>query len=418
MNPRESNDLQYSILKRYFDGSASNEEELLVYKWLSDPDNKIKMEAYLGFLWKERARDGNQHSEEMDRLLERIHQDINFSPSESSIHPFSGPAKRKIPLYRVLKIAGSAAAILLLPLMVYIARELYTDGSVAWLKDQPQTQYNEVTCPNSARCQFDLPDGTRVWLNNGSRLKYPVAFYGSTREVELSGEAFFDVVPNPDIPLIIHTGGLDVKVTGTKLNVYSYPEEEFQEFTVESGVVELINNIHGREVKLTQLTSGHYALFRTPNCRLDFETEMSDRKPGRTTYAKNRNEIEMLMEGMNPGDHTIYESDQGQLIIRLDKAEKYTSWKEGKLVLRNDPMPLMLKRIERWYNVSFHVTDDRINEYTYWATFEEENLDEILKLLNMTGPVKFVKKSRIVSGDGQFVKQEVDVLLDITSKIL
>jgi ferric-dicitrate binding protein FerR (iron transport regulator) len=101
----------------------------------------------------------------------------------------------------------------------------------------------------------------------------------------------------------------------------------------------------------------------------------------------------------------------GQIRIGFEETTQYTEWKNGKLVLRNDPMPIMLKRIERWYNVKFNITDERINQYRYWATFEEENLDQVLKMLSLTGPVTFKKQSREQLDDGTFKTQEIDIIL-------
>ena len=97
--------------------------------------------------------------------------------------------------------------------------------------------------------------------------------------------------------------------------------------------------------------------------------------------------------------------------IGFEETSQYTEWKNGKLVLRNDPMPVMLKRIERWYNVKFNITDERINQYRYWATFEEENLDQVLKMLSLTGPVTFEKQKREQLEDGTFKTQVIDIIM-------
>ena len=72
-------------------------------------------------------------------------------------------------------------------------------------------------------------------------------------------------------------------------------------------------------------------------------------------------------------------------------------------------MPIQLKRIERWFNVKFNIRDKRINDYTYWATFEEENLDEVLELLSLSGSLKFVKHPRKKKTDGTYEVQQIDV---------
>ena len=89
-----------------------------------------------------------------------------------------------------------------------------------------------------------------------------------------------------------------------------------------------------------------------------------------------------------------------------------TEWKDGKLILRNDPMPVLLKRMERWYSVKFNILDERINDYTYWATFGPESIDQVLNILSLTGPIKFIKLPREKEANGTMKTQEIDVIIE------
>jgi len=407
----DNDNKEYFILKKYFEGSASDEEQLLVYKWMSDPEFEIRIERYIRLLWRDIKPDANMEKSELGSLLGQINRKIDSLGSADKSRPVSGVPERHISLYRVLRTAGSIAAILLLPLMTYIGWGIYKDSRLSSIKNQVNLSYKEVICPRNARCHFELSDGTVVWLNNGSSLRYPLSFKGETRVVELQGEAFFDVVTDADFPFMIRTGGLDVRVTGTKLNVYAYPEEEFQEVAVESGVVELIDDTGKKAEYLIQLTTGQYAIYQSNNCQINLESFLNTRTSGRTQVVSDKQELGYYVAKMPHGDYTLYRGENYKLIVSYNERENFSTWKEGKLVLRNDPMPLMLKRIERWYNVSFRITDERINDYTYWATFENESLDEILNLLSMTGPLSFEKQSREVVENGLYKKQEIKVIL-------
>jgi ferric-dicitrate binding protein FerR (iron transport regulator) len=112
---------------------------------------------------------------------------------------------------------------------------------------------------------------------------------------------------------------------------------------------------------------------------------------------------------LKPGRKAIYQTEEGNLYLEKGKTDRYTGWTDGKLILRNDPMPVLLKRIERWYSVKFNILDERINDYTYWATFEEENFEQVLNLLSLTGPVKFTKLPRQKNPDGTIKVQEINV---------
>ena len=115
---------------------------------------------------------------------------------------------------------------------------------------------------------------------------------------------------------------------------------------------------------------------------------------------------------MQSGQCATYKLQEGTIDIKFVMPDNYPAWKDGKLVLRNDPMPILLKRIERQYNVKFSIGDENINltEFSYWATFEEESLDQVLKLLSLTGPIKFEKRLKEQMVNGTNKTQEIEVV--------
>jgi len=405
MNSKNSKEPQYSILKRYFEDTASDEEKNLVNEWLNNPEDALRFESHLRLLWKEMDPDANEPSIDLNTLLDKVHHIINLAREKEKIKLLQERTKPVISFNIVIRNIARIAAIMLLPLMIYLGWEVYSEKM--WRKNQAEIVYNEIICPLGARSQFELPDGTRGSLNNGSRLKYPVKFYGSTREVELVGEAFFDVYHDKNKPFIINTTGLDVKVLGTRLNVYSYDDERYQEFTLESGIIELIKKENNQEMSIISLKPGQHVIYRFEKDKVDIGIE----KSAESIIINDKEELEGYLSKMKAGQSTIYEMKDGNVEIKFDETEYYTSWKDGKLVLRNDPMINLLKRIERWYNVKFNVLDESIYEYTYWATFQEENLDQVLKLLSLTGPIMFEKHPREQLSDGTFKVQEIDIML-------
>lgn len=398
--------VHFGTIKKYFEDKATEEEIELVNQWLNRTDSSFKIESYLRLLWKETDPDIREPSINLDLLLDKIHHAINLKNRQGEGKKLPVGTKPVVTFTHALKIIARVAAILLLPIMGYLAWEIQIQKN--WIKNQTEVTYNEIICPLGARSQFQLPDGTTGNLNNGSKLKYPVKFTGNTREVELIGEAYFDVVQNKKKPFIINTNGLDVKVLGTKLNVYSYPEEGYQEFTLESGTIELIKRENEEEILVARLRSGQHLLYNFERSEADIEHIQSDKKK---VTLDNGEELDDFLNQMNPDQCAVYELKDGDLNIVLDETEYYTAWKDGKLILRNDPMPRLLKRIERWYNVKFNILDPSIKEYTYWATFEEENLEQVLNLLSLTGPIKFEKRPRVKMDDGTYKGQEIDVMI-------
>ena len=247
-----------------------------------------------------------------------------------------------------------AAAILVFPLLISFLAYFY-------FKDKPTattTSFAEIECPMGVRTKFQLPDGSTGYLNSGSRLKYPVQFNGE-RKVELVGEAFFDVFHNAKMPFHVNTRNLDIKVLGTTFNVIANEDELTEEIVLQTGKVD-VSSRNGKQLAVL-----------TPNEQLTLDI-------GKRTFTKN--EVE---------------------------ASQYTTWKEGKLVFRNENMQQVARRLSRWYNAEVVVDDRLLDDYTFHATFIDEPLDEVLKLLSITTPLSFKEEKRKSDTEGVFQKRKI-----------
>ncbi len=408
MSSDDKKNRQFNILKKYFEDAATKEEEELVNEWFSDPENVSGFKDSLRFLWQETNPGIRRRGIDLDALLDKVHHVINLSGKKEQIKSLPVQSGADGPFGHILRNIARVAAILLLPLMAYIGWEIYSQKM--WENSQALVVYNEIICPLGARSRFDLPDGTQGWLNNGSRLKYPVMFLGKSREIELTGEAYFDVAHDRNRPFIINTDGLDIRVLGTRLNVQAYPEENYQTVTLESGSAELIGRNRDRELSVIEMKPGQHAVYYINKNHMDIgPVENQQRKEISIDMRDEKSKT--ANPDKEPADRTEFEMVNGKVDVGFEETSNYTVWKDGKLVLRNDPMSVMLNRIGRWYNVKFNITDKRINEYTYWATFEEENLDKVLEMLSLTGPIDFVKRPRKQMRDGTYAVQEIDITI-------
>lgn len=396
-------EIRYSLLKEYMEGEPSEEKKELIASWFEEKEQTFKLEKCLKELWNEtdpgKVTPPGGHA----RILDRIHHKINMRHSGTT--PTEGSTKKKadINMVSILKNLSRVAAIIMLPVLIYVGWEMLNRR--VWQKNQSEIVYNEIICPLGARSQFELPDGTTGWLNNGSSLRYPARFNGDTRHVELTGEAYFDVTHHRNRPFIIDTDRMDVKVLGTRLNVYAYPDDHFQSFTLEEGTIELIRLEDGEEITIMKMKPGQHAVYSATDEQLD----MLSVSPDTRTIVLDH-EGDGGISGNKTTESQNIEAPKGKINIGYGETSQYTDWKDGKLVLRNDPMPIMLKRIERWYRIKFIVRDDRINKYRYWATFQEENLDQVLKMLSLTGPIRFQKRPVEQMADGTYKTQVIEVV--------
>lgn len=234
---------------------------------------------------------------------------------------------------RMWSRVGSVAAAVLLPLCIVLAVLLY--------RAQPSSSDSPllaVTAPFGSMVRTTLPDGTEVWLNVNSTITYPSAFDSDRRTVSLSGEAFFAVEADAEHPFVVDAGGADIVATGTQFNVNAYG-------------VPSVTLVEGRvDVLLRSL----------------------------------REDV-----SLRPGDHMSMRGDS--IIIAHDSnLRKWCSWREGVLIFDNDPMADVFERLEQIYNVSFTVHDSAIAQSRCHATFVGENINDILELLELSAPLRFV----------------------------
>jgi ferric-dicitrate binding protein FerR (iron transport regulator) len=226
----------------------------------------------------------------------------------------------------------------------------------------------EIKAPAWTRAQFSLPDGTTGWLNSNSSIKYSGNF-NTDRQLSLDGEAFFDVFQDKKRPFIVHTPEINVTVLGTRFNVASYQDEKTAEVVLEEGSLVFNDN------------------------------EMKE------SYT------------MKPNDLVTYNKARKQFSISVIQPQKYISWKDGKLVFRNDPLDVIARRLERWYNIDVELNVSSPEDIRWRATFVDDNLEEVLKMLKRSLHVDYKMEKRDLKSDETFTKTKV-ILSFKTTKTL
>tara|TARA_R110002050_G_scaffold289068_1_gene441478 strand:- start:44701 stop:45876 length:1176 start_codon:yes stop_codon:yes gene_type:complete len=197
-------------------------------------------------------------------------------------------------------------------------------------------EYNTLRVPYGKRFNLLLSDGTRIILNAGTSLKYPIQFIkGSKREVFLCGEAFFEVAKDSSHPFVVNTKGLDVNVLGTRFNVSAYPEDSKTSTVLAEGSVRV--HLRGRKEgaeKPILLTPAHMA-----------------------AWEKSQNKIKV-----DPVD-----------------VNEHIAWVSGRLVFKSKPFSEILKVLERHYNVSIINNYTFLNDQKFLAKFDSETIEEVLR---------------------------------------
>lgn len=219
---------------------------------------------------------------------------------------------------------------------------------------------SEISTTYGTRTTQVLPDGSRVWLNAGSKLVFGKNFGENLREVTLTGEAFFDVAKNPDIPFVIHTNTLDIRVLGTQFNVKSYPTDKTTETSLIRGSVEVVVKKRPNE---------KYVL--KPNEKL---VVLNDQES--TQHWGNGADRLPVKENLIAIKNLTYQ--QG------DTSDIESAWVRNKLSVKDMPFSEMAKIMERWYDVRFEFRNKKLEEVWITGSFDNETLSQALEALQFS----------------------------------
>jgi ferric-dicitrate binding protein FerR (iron transport regulator) len=333
-------------IRRFTSGKFSFNDYLSVSSYFKNEENNVGLKESMESEWNETDHTNN-NKERLSLILENLHQQLNTN-SDGKANIF----------HNFYHAFSKVAVVLLIPALITIVVLSY----LSIQSSEKAGSWAEIHSPVGSRTKFQLPDGSQGWLNGGSSIKYPINFM-KHRNVEISGEAWFDVVHYKSEVFRVITPYFDVKVLGTQFNVIAYDDETTAEVILERGKVLLLGK--DQEVK----------------------------------------------EELNPDQHLVYNKSTKTLIKTDIDSKSYTRWKDGVLIFKNVPMSEIAKRLERRYNAEIILHGDSLKSSIFRATFQDENLDEICKMLSTVAPIKYKIQKREKLPDNTFAKGKVEMWL-------
>jgi ferric-dicitrate binding protein FerR (iron transport regulator) len=222
------------------------------------------------------------------------------------------------------------------------------DGQLACSGAAPEksvVSFNTLTTPRGGQYAITLTDGTKVWLNSVSSLRFPTSFTGADRTVELTGEGYFEVAHDPSKPFLVKVNDIEARVLGTQFNIMAYPDEESVRTTLLEGSVRI--NQHSQSVLL---------------------------KPGQQARITNSKSISV-----------INDADTDQAV----------AWKNGVFDFDGSDIETTMRQISRWYDINV-VYESKITEHFNGAIVRNSSIEKVLQLLEYTGVVHFKIQGRKV----------------------
>jgi len=328
---KKKKDISDELIFKILNKEASETESQNFQDWINESSKNKKLFQHLEKLWN--APKG------LDAYY-KIDEKQAWNYIHSKIHPAPG-----LQIFRnMTKVAAAAALIFLIgtSTLFYIQnRELNT---LTWNNEI------SVKAPLGSKTEVILSDGTKIWLNSGSEIRYPATFDKEQRDVQLVGEAYFEVEKNKKWPFLVHTDDVDIRVLGTCFNVKSYPEENNVETVLEEGSISI--------------------------CK------------------KGSNEVLLL----KPDEEAIYTKSTSRFEIkRKIESDLYTSWKSNKIIFKRETFSTLAVKLERWHNVRISIKNKKLAEEKVTGTFENESIEQVLEALRISVPFTYeVRKNNIM----------------------
>ena len=317
------------LLLKYLENKCSPDDLGTIIRLIGTKEDNGELQTLLYEYWKNTPSFKHRIAEdELNQILDSVHHRINLHEN-----------KQKAVIKRITHYAVRVAAVLFVPLLIVSVWVFLNDG--VYHQDD---QYITLETQPGSKLKTALPDGTEVWLNAGTRVQYPAKFTKRDRGVILTGEAYFHVSSDLKNPFYVKTSNETIKVTGTKFNVSAFPDDNFSSVVLEEGKVSYI--------------------------------------------PANKKEEPITLQ---PEEQVVYLKGSGSLIKEKTDIEKYTSWTEGKLIFRSDPLSEVIIRLQRWYNAEIILSDPGhlLGGLTFTMTVKNETLPQVLEYLSQASNLSF-----------------------------
>lgn len=368
----------------------SQEEKRAIVDYLSGSFNSAEAQALQGWLAKSESNrllfdqlSGIWHSSYHKTIHEKIDVNQAWADLQKQIE-IQNKKTKKINWGELARIAAVFVIALFLGGLGYYFIDRQKNNIT-------EPSYVEYFSPLGSRSFVQLADGSKVWLNSGSTLKYQNSFGINNRELLLTGEAFFEVEKNPDLPFKVKTSEIDIIALGTQFNVKAYSEEK----TIETTLIEGSVKLECSTVKL----SGNMVL-----------------KPNeKAVFTKRNQELELINEPQKQSDiaPSIVATRPKLEIIESVEPQPIISWKEQRWVINNEKLGSLAVKLERRYDVNFIFDNDVLKEYSFRGTLEDETLEQIMEAIKFSAPIKYIidKKTVYVMADGKQMEKFKNLMI-------
>ncbi len=373
------------LIIKFLTGESTEVENLLIKKWLNNNVKNKKLFDEIEFIWKASGVTQNINKDDMkddwNIILDKIGKTTEYQlikPKDQQLETpniFSDKAKKG--LYSILKVA--AIFILAFSLSYTI---FYFTSNTSYKDSQA---YNELITSKGQKSRLILSDGTKIWLNSESTLKYPSVFDKKKREVILVGEAYFEVQKHGNnVPFIVKTSEIDIEVTGTSFNVMAYPHEDIIETTLVEGSVTLIRK-------------GDKSSYMKPVYLKPNEKATLVKKGSQINLSKIKIEKPTIAISNETSQNNAFNKKMQIFILPKVNIKPHTAWKDDQLIFKSESLENICYKFERWFDVEINITDSKLRKTCYTGRFtHKETLNQVLEIIGLTTPIQYTFDKNLI----------------------
>jgi transmembrane sensor len=334
----------WPLIAKYLAGECSPEEKLAMEWWLEEYDNLLLFRQ-IEAAWKQEKEPENDPAFNLESGLSKLH--AKMAEQE---YATEGEVADRPGFFKISSWMAAAGILLATGLGYLLVSRQHDSRSTAGVAIETRTSGAKDIV------SIELPDGTQVWLNKNSKIEYPKVFDGDERQVYLQGEAFFEVVPNPEKPFIVKSDRISTRVLGTSFDVRAYKGDETASVSVATGKVEVSKEIEeGEPVRITQLT---------------------------------------------PEQELVINTRKDETYIDIVSVANIAPWHYGQLVFRENTYDEVMKALQERFGKRI-VFKSSIGKCRVMASFNSNaSLNDVLKLLSMSNSFDYVigKDSVTITG--------------------
>lgn len=361
-------EIYISLIVCYLKKEISETEKQKLFEWVYNKPENEKLFFSLKDIWEtayyEKITEKSQTDDEWEKFVLKAikEQSENYKKRKFSIQQF--------------KKAIQIAALIVITLGIgFLSNHLI-----------PQKQeYATVNVPYGAKSQIELSDGSKVWINSGSKLSYPNNLDQKELNLYLDGEAYFEINKDQDRKLNVNTSTISIQVHGTSFNVKSYDDDDIVETTLVRGSISISGKVGNKSIEHPILLNPNQQATLTKSHR-----DMTIRKIGDEKETKE----EVIVSQKKQEEKKIKQPTLN--IAEKVEIEDFTSWRFNKLVFKSERFEDLAVKLERWYNVEIELEDTGLKNSLYTGTFEKENIEQAIQALSLSLPFKYeINKNHI-----------------------